>query len=52
MNYKKFLGAASAALMIVIAITLVLAPAASAQTKFKTLYKFKGGKDGIQPIAV
>ena len=28
MNYKKFLGAASAALMIVIVITLVLAPAA------------------------
>ena len=51
MNYKKFLRAAGAALMIVIVITLVLAPAASAQTKFKTLYKFKGGKDGNQPIA-
>ncbi len=46
MNYKKFLGAASAALIIVIATTLVLAPAALAQGKFKTLYKFKGSTDG------
>ena len=45
MKYKKFLGAASAALMVVIVVTLVLAPA-SAQSKYKTLYKFKGGKDG------
>ena len=46
MNYRRFLGAASAALMIVIVITLVLAPGAWAQSKYKTLYKFKGGKDG------
>jgi uncharacterized repeat protein (TIGR03803 family) len=52
MNYKKFLRAASAALMIVIIVTLVLAPDASAQSKYKTLYKFKGGKDGNQPHAV
>ena len=45
MNYKKFLGAASAALMIVIVI-LMLAPGAWAQSKYKTLYKFKGGKNG------
>jgi uncharacterized repeat protein (TIGR03803 family) len=49
MNYKKFLGAASAALMIVIVITLVLAPAAGAASKYKTLYKFTGGADGSQP---
>ena len=46
MNYKRFLGAASAALMIVIVITLVLVPAAGAQSKFKTLHTFKGAKDG------
>ncbi len=50
MNYKKFLGAASAALMIVILFTLMLAPGAWAQSKYKTLYKFKGGKDGVYPI--
>ncbi len=48
MNHKKFLGAASAALMIVVAI-FMLAPGAQAQTKYKTLFKFKGGKDGNQP---
>ena len=50
MNYKKFLGTASAALMIVI-VTLMLAPGAWGQSKFKTLYKFKGGKDGNSPQA-
>jgi uncharacterized repeat protein (TIGR03803 family) len=49
MNYKKFLGAASAALIIVILVTLVLSPGAWAQNKYKTLYKFKGGKDGVYP---
>ena len=51
MNYKKFFGAASAALMIVIIAILVLAPGAWAQSKYKTLYKFTGGKDGSQPYA-
>ena len=51
MNHKKFLGAASAALMIVIVVTLVLAPGAWAQSKYKTLYKFKGGNDGGSPQA-
>jgi uncharacterized repeat protein (TIGR03803 family) len=46
------LGAASAALMIVIVVTLVLAPGAWAQGKYKTLYKFKGGKDGIPQAGV
>ncbi len=49
MNHKKFLGAASAALMIVIILTLVLAPEAWAASKSNTLYKFKFGKDGKQP---
>src|SRR5690242_19524226 len=46
MRYTKFLAAASAALMIVIVVTLVLAPGAWAQSKFKTLHRFTGGKDG------
>ena len=45
MNYKRFLGAASAALLIVIAI-LMLVPGSWAQSNYKTLYKFKNGKDG------
>ena len=45
MDYKKFLGAASAALVIVIVI-FIFAPGAWAQSKYKTLYKFKGGKNG------
>jgi uncharacterized repeat protein (TIGR03803 family) len=48
MNYKKFWGAASAALMIVIAI-LMLAPAAGAASKYKVLYKFGTGEGG--PLA-
>jgi uncharacterized repeat protein (TIGR03803 family) len=51
MKYKRFLGAASAALMIVILITLVLAPGGWAQSKYKTLYKFTGGADGSYPPA-
>lgn len=49
MNNKRLLGAASAALMIVIAIAL-LAPGAWAQSKFKTLYAFSGS-DGYNPSA-
>jgi uncharacterized repeat protein (TIGR03803 family) len=52
MNYKKYFGAASAALMIVIA-TLVLAPAAGAANKYRTLHKFtmrgRGAAHGVQP---
>ena len=40
MTYKKFLGAASVALMIVIILTLMLAPVAWAASKFKVLYRF------------
>ncbi len=50
MNYKRFLGAASAALMIIIAI-LMLPPGAGAASKYKTLYKFTGGKGGEFPGA-
>jgi hypothetical protein len=46
MNYKKFLGAASVALMIVITVSLLFAPGAWAQNRFKTLHKFTGLKDG------
>ena len=51
MNYKKCFGTASAALMIVIIVTLVLAPGAWAASKYKTLYKFKGGADGSSPYS-
>jgi hypothetical protein len=51
MKYKKFLGAASTALMIATIVILMLAPVAWAQSKYKTLYKFKGGKDGSGPAA-
>jgi len=47
MNYKKFPGARTA-LLITIA-TLVLATAAGAASKYKTLYKFTGGQDGGAP---
>ena len=50
MNYKKFLGAASTALLIGI-VTLMLAPGAWAQSKYKTLHRFKGGRDGALPYA-
>ena len=50
MNYKKFSGAASAALMIVIVMTMVLAPAAGAASKYKVLYRFQGA-NGAYPFA-
>ena len=49
MNYKKFLGAASAALMIVIALPLVLAPDAGAASKYKVLHAFNGKDGGSTP---
>ena len=52
MNYKKFLGAASVALMIVIILSLTLAPGAWAASRYKVLYRFQvGGNDGSAPIA-
>jgi uncharacterized repeat protein (TIGR03803 family) len=47
MNYKRFFGAASAALMIVIAI-FILAPGACAQSEYKTLHAFMDGTDGAR----
>jgi len=52
MNYKRFLGAVSAALLIVIVVILVLAPGASAAGKYKVLYKFTGGADGNEFMEV
>jgi uncharacterized repeat protein (TIGR03803 family) len=49
MNYKRFLGTASAALMIIVVVILVSAPGAWARSKYKTLYKFTGGTDGNGP---
>ena len=48
MNYKKFLRPASAALMIVM-VVLILMPGAWAAGKYKVLYRFTGGADGSQP---
>jgi hypothetical protein len=50
MGYKKFPGAASAALMIVTALTLALAPAARAASKYKVLHRFNV-TNGAEPIA-
>jgi uncharacterized repeat protein (TIGR03803 family) len=50
MSCKKFLGAACAALTIVIAASLALAPAAAAANKYKVLHAFHG-KDGATPYA-
>jgi uncharacterized repeat protein (TIGR03803 family) len=51
MNHKRFLGAATAALMIVIVI-LMLVPGAGAASKYKVLHKFAlNGKDGKLPLA-
>jgi uncharacterized repeat protein (TIGR03803 family) len=48
MNYRRLLGGASAALIVV---ALILAPGASAASNYKTLYQFKGGADGSLPYA-
>jgi uncharacterized repeat protein (TIGR03803 family) len=47
MNYKRSLGTASTALLIIIVITLVLAPAAWAASKYRLLHRFhRGATDG------
>ena len=48
MNSEKFLGAARAALMMIIIVMLVLASGAWAQSKYKTLHNFTQ-KEGIYP---
>ena len=45
------LDAALVVLATILIVTLVYAPNAWAGAKFKTLYKFKGGKDGDSPDA-
>jgi uncharacterized repeat protein (TIGR03803 family) len=50
MSYKKVLGVASAVLMIVIVLTLALAPAARAADKYKALHAFHV-TDGANPDA-
>ena len=45
MKCKKNLWFQGSALLL-IAITVLLGPGAVAQSKYKTLYKFKDGKDG------
>jgi uncharacterized repeat protein (TIGR03803 family) len=47
MNCKRFLGAVRATLIVAI----LLAPGAGAQSKYKTLHRFTGGKDGAAPFA-
>ncbi|HWY55663.1 MAG TPA: choice-of-anchor tandem repeat GloVer-containing protein [Terriglobales bacterium] len=51
MNYKKFSGAGSVALLIVTVVILALATRAGAQNKYEVLHKFKGGKGGVNPYA-
>lgn len=48
MNFKRLLGPATAALLIVIAV-FMLTPGAWAQ--YKTLHKFRGGRGGNGPLA-
>jgi uncharacterized repeat protein (TIGR03803 family) len=50
MGDKKFLGAGGAALMSVIVLALVVAPAAGAAGKYEVLHAFKGS-DGAEPLA-
>jgi len=50
MNYKRFLGGVSAVLMIIV-VVFMLTPEALAASKYKTLYKFKGSKDGHEPFS-
>ena len=54
MDSHKFWAAAKKTLAVVIVtfiVTLNLAPGAWAANKYKTLHKFKGGKDGASPYA-
>jgi hypothetical protein len=45
------LGTPSTALLVVSTISLVLAPVSWAQSNYSSLYKFKGGNDGSEPLA-
>jgi uncharacterized repeat protein (TIGR03803 family) len=41
----------STALLVVSTISLVLAPVSCGQSNYSSLYKFKGGNDGTEPLA-
>jgi uncharacterized repeat protein (TIGR03803 family) len=49
---RKRLSTLGAVMLVVIIVMPVLTPGAWAQSKYKTLYKFSGGKDGKYPQAV
>jgi uncharacterized repeat protein (TIGR03803 family) len=51
MSRNKNLGTVGVALLVIVTVILILAPGASAQAKFKTLYTFTGGADGSIPLA-
>jgi uncharacterized repeat protein (TIGR03803 family) len=48
---RKRLSTLGALMLVVIIVMPVLTPGAWAQSKYKTLYKFSGGKDGKSPQA-
>ena len=48
---RKRLLTLGAVMLVVIIVMPVLTPGAWAQSKYKTLYKFSGGKDGKSPHA-
>jgi uncharacterized repeat protein (TIGR03803 family) len=48
---RKRLSTLGAVMLVVIIVMPVLTPSAWAQSKYKTLYKFTGGKDGENPDA-
>jgi uncharacterized repeat protein (TIGR03803 family) len=52
MSCNKTLESVSKALIVMAMAVLSLAPGAWAQAKFKTLYKFKGGKGGEFPTGI
>jgi len=50
MRRKQFL-AVFTGILVIVAVTLIFGGSVWAQSTYKTLYKFKGGKDGNSPDA-
>jgi uncharacterized repeat protein (TIGR03803 family) len=48
---RKRLSTLEAVMLVVIIVIPVLSPSAWAQSKYRTLYAFTGGKDGSSPVA-
>jgi uncharacterized repeat protein (TIGR03803 family) len=48
---RKRLSTLGAVTLVVIIVIPVLSPGAWAQSKYKTLHKFTGGVDGVEPLA-